>query len=755
MRKYLLFILLYIPLILITQAQSLHLHGIVTGKDIDGKTMPLSHAKILAQPVLAGTFTDEEGKFHLMAPEGSERIVIRYKGFQSQTVELDGQEMISIQLEAIRQADSVTITAREKSSGIDPMSTPLIETLDKKELLRAACCNLGESFETNASVDVSFANAITGAKQIQLLGLTGAYTQLTFESMPGIRGLNTNIGLELIPGPWIESIQISKGAGSVVNGYESIAGQINIELIKPQDGPKLYINGFLNQGGRTELNVHTSQKLSDGVSTSLLLHGSRRRAEVDRNEDTFLDIPDKSQVNVLNRWYFSVNESVNAQVGVHAVYDYRQGGQVPNSNPLGDLEFEQVSQMVRAWTKVAWINPNDPVESLGLQIMGSRFQQSFSFLNFGFNDYFTLYNGDQTTFYVNLIYQRNLFNPNHQLRTGLSGVYDRVEEDLDNDLDDQIVDQAFSREERVPGGFVEYTYKLRENFRLIAATRVDYQALFEQWSILPRLHLLYRPNDWTSFRASLGKGQRTANILGENMGYFASNRTINIPTAETNRVYGLPQEIGWNTGFNFIRDFRIAKRPLQFVATYFYTWFEQMAIVDLDQSQLDIVFYALDGPAFSHNLQLNVEYEPVEDLSIRLAYKYQDSRVTYRDGLRQRPFVPLHRGFANIAYRTANDWNFDLTAQYVGRQRLPDVDENAPVSALTESPAYWNLLGQVSKSFGKRWEVYVGGENLLNFQQPNPIVAAADTDSPYFDASRVWGPIFGRNVYAGFRFTVK
>ncbi|MEL6131795.1 MAG: TonB-dependent receptor, partial [Bacteroidota bacterium] len=508
-------------------------------------------------------------------------------------------------------------------------------------------------------------------------------------------------------------------------------------------------------GGRTEFNLHTSQKLSDGISTTLLLHGSGNRVPVDRNEDTFLDIPQKTQINALNRWYFSGKGSVNGQFGVHAVYDTRQGGQLPNSNPLGDLEYEQVSQMIRAWGKAAWVNPNDPSESLGLQFMASRFQQNFSFLNFGFNDYFTFYNGDQTTFYVNAIYQRSIANPNHQLRTGISGIYDRFDETLDENLDDQIVDRSFSREERVPGGFIEYTYKLRESFRLIAATRVDYQALFSQWSILPRLHLLYRPNDWTSFRVSLGKGQRTANILSENLGYFASNRTIRIPQAEMNRVYGLPQEIGWNTGFNFIRDFRIAKRPLQFVATYFYTWFEQMAVVDLDQSQLDVAFYALDGSAFSHNLQVNLDYEPVEDFSIRLAYKYQDSRVTYIDGLRQRPFVPLHRGFANIAYRTNNNWNFDLTAQYVGTQRLPDIDEDSPIGVLTESPAYWNILGQVSKSFGKKWEVYVGGENLLNFRQPNPIVSAADTDSPYFDASRVWGPILGRNVYAGFRFTVK
>ncbi|MEL6133225.1 MAG: carboxypeptidase-like regulatory domain-containing protein, partial [Bacteroidota bacterium] len=252
MKKYFLFIFLYIPLHFSVTAQNLHLHGSVTGKDIDGQVRPLSHARILAQPILSGTFTDEEGKFHLMAPEGTERLIIRYKGFQSQTIELQGQSSIQVQLEAIRQTDSVTITARDKSTGIDPMSTPLIESLDKKELLKAACCNLGESFETNASVDVSFSNAITGSRQIQLLGLTGAYTQLTFESMPGIRGLNTNIGLDLIPGPWIESIQISKGAGSVVNGYESIAGQINVELIKPQEGPKLYINGFRNQGGRTE-----------------------------------------------------------------------------------------------------------------------------------------------------------------------------------------------------------------------------------------------------------------------------------------------------------------------------------------------------------------------------------------------------------------------------------------------------------------------------------------------------------------------
>ena len=178
-----------------------------------------------------------------------------------------------------------------------------------KELLKAACCNLAESFETNPSIDVNFADALTGTKQIKMLGLTSPYLMITEENIPSVRGASQAYGLSFTPGTWIESIQVTKGAGSVVNGYESISGQINTELIKPSLDIPFFVNAYGSTDARFELNTHFNKKISDDWATSLYVHGNTRVAKNDMNDDGFLDNPLSQQINIINRWQYACAET--------------------------------------------------------------------------------------------------------------------------------------------------------------------------------------------------------------------------------------------------------------------------------------------------------------------------------------------------------------------------------------------------------------------------------------------------------------
>lgn len=719
--------------------------GVVAEETEEGKYTPLAGANVIWAGTTTGTVTDTEGRFQLKPSPTTTQLVISYIGFGTDTVDVKDMSEVSVILK-MQSLNEFTVEARKGSVEISYMSPLLTQNITEKELFKAACCNLSESFETNPSVDVSFTDAITGTRQIRMLGLSGRYSMIAQENMPGTRGLASVEGLEYIPGSWIESIQLTKGAGTVINGYESIAGQINIELKKPAD-QKFFLNGYVNQSGRTELNLNLGdQKIGKHWSSALLLHGAIRPLEIDNNGDGFLDMPLTEHFIGMNRWkYFNGDKGIMGQIGVKAIALDNRSGQ------LGyDFNVEQLQQnlygvqtqtrRIEGFTKTGIVFKNQVNRSLGLQTRWVYHQHNATF---GTRDY----SGNQKSAYANLIYQTILGSTDHNLKLGSSFMYD--------EYDEQYVGLDFDRTEIVPGAFAEYSFDQGNRFNLVAGIRGDYHNLFGFFAT-PRLHTRYAITEKTVVRASVGRGQRTANIFADNIGAFVSSRQLTIQSNSNSPAYGLDPEVAWNMGFSVNHSFRLDYRDGLITIDAFRTYFQNQVVADVDYHPSLIVFYNLDGESYANSVQAQVDYEIWKRLDLRLAYRWYDVKVDYLEGRLSQPLLAEHRAFANIAYETRSKWFFDFTVQWQGPKRIPGTNENPEQFQLNDqSPELWLMNAQITKSVGKLFDAYVGCENITNFRQPNPILAANEPFGPHFDSSLVWGPIFGRTIYFGFRLTVK
>ena len=746
-------------------AQSTHaqkLMGLVVEKNAEGVDEPIPGANVFWLSTALGTSTGENGVFMIDRVEGATKLVISFVGYRTDTVEINNQTSIKITLQPDQQLKEVVIQGWKPSTGLDQAKGINTVVMTEKELFKAACCNLSESFETNPSVDVAFTDAITGTRQIQMLGLSGPNTMISIENMPGVRGLASSQGIQFIPGTWINSIQVTKGVGSVVNGYESIAGQINVEMKKPQESEKLFLNGYVNQSARSEINLNYSAVTGDKWATTFLLHGSTRPLEMDENGDAFLDFPTGSQLNFINRWVYNNDKGLLGQVGIKILTDGKQGGQT-DFDPEQDkfttnrYGFEINTKRYEAWGKIGYQFKGKPYKSVGLQLSGVKHEhESYYGLN--------IHDGDEKSFYGNLIYQSIIGNTSHKFKSGLSFLYDEYTETLSIDQGIFLeyggttiftfIDQ-FNRKEMVPGAFFEYTYDDLKKFSAIAGVRVDEHNLFGT-IFTPRLHLKYNLTNTTTLRASAGKGTRVANILSENSGVMASARTFVFSGFQTDQAYRFKPDVAWNYGLNFSQDFTLDYRSGSIVVDYYFTDFKNQVVLDLDNTAREARFFGLTGKSYSHSLQFQVDYELMRRLDLRMAYRWLDVKTDYTEGLLMKPLISEHRAFVNLAYETKSKWKFDLTAQWLGKQRIPDTSQNLPENQLDEySPDYVLINTQVTKDFGDKWSVYLGVENLSDFTLDNPIVSASDPFGNNFDASMVWGPIFGRMAYAGFRFRIK
>lgn len=638
--------------------------------------------------------------------------------------------------------NEVIIKQRQKSTTINMLDPIKKEKIGSRELLKAACCNLSESFETTPSVDVAFTDAVTGYKQIQMLGLAGPYTVITRENIPDVRGLSAVTGLTYTPGTWIESMQLSKGTESVVNGYESVAGQINVEWKKPfeEKDEHWLLNLYQNSQGRTEGNLVHRIELTDHLSTNIFLHGKSQWLKVDQNNDGFLDQPLDQQFVGANRWFWFGPKGWEVQGGVKVVYADNSGGQwhyekgieQTPGNPWG---FQSNTHKYEGWAKIGHMF-SKPGTSIGLQLSALQHEQNAQYGN-------RTYDATQKSLYANLIYQSFLSNTNHIFKVGLSNLLDNYDEAWNN--------QTYKRNEVVPGAFAEYAYS-GDKVNIVAGLRGDYHNLFGAF-VTPRLHIRYAPYQNTVIRASVGRAQRTANILSENMGYMASNRAFVIQATETGGAYGLKPEVAWNTGINLTQKFQLDYRDGAFSVDYYYTDFQNQVVVDVEDPHF-VVFYNLDGRSFAHSLQGQLDYEVIHNLDLRLAYRWYDVRTTYNGTLKERPLVAAHRAFANVAYETRNKWKFDYTVQWTGSKRVPMLHAHG-TGAEKQSPSFFQMNAQISKSWKDKVEVYIGGENLTNYMQHDLVLGASNPFSTGFDASMVWGPAMGRNIYAGIRLKIK
>lgn len=700
----------------------------------DGELLP--GASVYVLPSMQGEVTDENGRFSLSVPDSSVAIVVSYIGYANDTIRNFTDDELAVKLRHSKELGEVSIVEK-RSALLANTGVQISSTITETGLQKSACCNLSESFETTGLADVSYADGVTGAKQIRMLGLDGRYVAMTAENIPALRGLANSFGLAYIPGPFIESIQVSKGPGSVSSGYESMSGAINVEYKKPWNSERLYLNAYVNSMGRVEGNVAFSNRLKgDKWSTLTQLHGSIYRIHNDRNGDGFIDVPWFRQFNGVHRWKYETRK-FEFQVGAKGLLENREGGQsayfkknLPQApTPLYGVSIN--TNRFEGFMKMGFMWPNKPYKSIGV-IGNALYHDQFG--QFGQTRYY----GRQRTAHVNALMQGIIDNTSHTWRAGITMMYDNIGE--------LFRDTMLQRQEVVPGAWFEYNFKHLEKLSLVAGLRYDYNSVYGHF-FTPRLHLKYTPVEGLDIRASGGRGYRTANVFAENPSVLVSSRSMNV-------LEPLKAEESWTGGGGMAYKFRIAGKEADVSADYFYTYFVNKVQVDMEQ-QNRVDFYNLRNGAYSHAAQAEFSVKPLRGLEMRLVGKYNKVMALFDGKMQQVPYVPVWRGLFNVAYDwKRHGWKFDVTLQVNGQSRLPKMNDPSTGEPLaTMSPVFPTLFAQISKTI-KRWEIYVGGENLTDFYQKNPVLGA---DNPYgtgFDASRVWGPVFGAMAYAGFRYKI-
>ncbi len=729
------------------------LTGKALGLDDKGVESPIPGAMVFWMGTTKGTTTDSAGSFRLPFYGEATTVIIAHAAFIADTVKVGRQRNLHIVLHpSVRELEGVSVVGERSETVIDFMRTQPLQIITEKELFKAACCNLSESFETNASVDVSYTDAITGARQIEMLGLSGIYTSVTLENMPFIRGLPSSVGLTFIPGPWIKSINVSKGIGSVINGFESITGQIDIDLQKPADNDDkpFFVNLFGSQEQRFEGNLNARTVLSDNWTSMTFLHASSQQHHLDRNGDRFVDMPIFTATDVSQRFYYASDGGWDALLGVQLVNDRREGGTLMSglapatTNPANApaFDFDTHVQFLRIEGKTGHYDPEKPAESFGVQWSLTRYRNTSQY---GPRDY----DGTEQSGYLNVIYQSTFGSMMHRFKAGLSFLFDEFDETFASNL--------FKRTERVPGVFLEYTFNNETDLSVVAGMRIDRHSAYGTM-ITPRLHVRYAPNEEWVFRVVGGKGYRTANILTEHAAVFASSRTFSIRPPGT-FGFGLEQESAWNYGANITRYFRANDKEGTISFDIHRTQFNSQVVADLDSRPREVRFITLRDGSFANSVQLELNLPALKGLDLRLAYRFLDVQQNIDGAWLQAVLTAKHRALLNLAYATPVEspddprTTLDLTLQWFGPKRLPGTSTNPEAfRARSFSPDFALVNMQVSRSILLGMELYIGMENLLDFRQNNPIIDPGNPSGPYFDASLIWGPISGRSVYGGVRY---
>ncbi len=776
----------------------------VGGVVLDDRGEVLVGANVYWANTTHGTTTDADGHFTLENDHSTRLLVASYMGFHNDTTEVRGHEPLTIVLVSDIVLGEVTITERQMTVLRSRQSAFDTQSLGTGELFKAACCNLSEAFETNPSVDVAYADAATGAKQIRLLGLSGTYVQLLTENIPAVRGLGQQFGLAYIPGTWMQSVQISKGASSVINGYEAVTGQINVEYLKPQSQSPVSVNAMLNTELHPEVNVEGGWKIPLGdkeqgtknkgqrtkdkeLATGLMAHYEQGFLSMDANKDGFADMPKSQNVNIANRWYYKQDKYI-MQALVRGLYDHRRGGETAmdneqrtkNKEPYTPYLIDLQVYRVDGWMKNGIIF--DPIHgtSLGIIAAASYHNQQ--------NIYGArLWNAAQTNGYLNAIFEKNWNSPTprtsptplsedglhkmahtlgleHKLSVGVSLNYDKYDETLMDTISAAGV-MDFGRWELTPGVFAEYALKGGDRLSLVAGVRADYSTRYG-FFFTPRLNTRYTPWQWWAIRASAGMGYRSPNTIADHAAMLPSHRQIILPVAS-----GKPQqEQAVNAGISTTFYIPIAGRELQLTADYYYTQFLNSVVADYDRSTRAVYLYNLrdvGGQSFAHNAQIEASMEILRGWTMTAAFRYTDVRESSygSDGaihLRRKPLTNQFKGLITTSYQTPlKTWQFDITAQFNGGGRMPDGFNDYFISTLGSHQYeehngdlyykwYPQLMAQITKYF-RTWSIYVGAENMTNFRQDSPVIGA---DAPFaegFDASMAWAPTTGWKVYAGFR----
>ena len=724
----------------ITNIVNAQIKGLIQGADGSQKK-PIYGAKIKLLQAKSGTVSREDGTFELVLPkELPDTLVISAFGYNPDTLIVSKKDRftaLNILLYSDKLLPEILIEYRKNGHSISRLKTLHVEELTAIELRKAACCNLSESFETNASVDVNITDAVSGAKKIQMMGLDGVYTQIQMENIPYLRGLESAFGLSSLSGTWIESIQITKGTGNVVNGYESMAGLVNLELKKPDEMEKIYLNVYQNIFGRSEFNFNKGIILNPKWSTGFLGHVSSTYGNIDRNKDAFRDLPTGDNTAFMNRWAYK-GKKMEAQFGINIYRDRKVGGQTSffsnEENQVDTVNYGVLinSKHIDIYGKTGFFGKR-PMQSLGI-VYNIKHQEIDGF--FGLKNF----SGLEKRGYINVIYDDIIGTSDHKIKVGTSFVAIDISQKADT--------LSQKRMELVPGIFAEYTYTGRR-LTGVFGSRYDYHSIFrEQFS--PRVHLKYLLSEMTDLRFTAGKGWRVPNFIIDNISLLASSKQWIAPS-ETK------PEISWNIGGSLVHEMKIFERKATISLDFYHTRFENQLIVDRDDAINAIVFSNLKNSSFSNSFQTEFSFSLIKNLDIRLAYKFLDVQAKYGNEMRQQVMIPRQRGFVNIAYITRNKrWEYDFTCSVFSPSRLPiqrDFSNDTLLISDMKSPTYAMINAQITHIY-KKFDFYLGGENLTNSTQKNPIIDAANPFGSKFDATNIYMPITGINIYLGIRYAI-
>lgn len=716
----------------------------LTGTVHDGQGEPMVGATVRWLDG-TGTVTEADGSFTLERPDTATVLLTSFIGFgQTRTTVAPGQTTVAITLREGETLAAVEVSYRRQGSFTSTLETRNVESITSKELRKAPCCSLAESFETNPTVDLSYGDPLTGTREIQVLGLRGNYTLLTLEKRPALNGLATPYAMDFIPGTWLQGLQVGKGAGSVESSAAGLNGQLNAELMKPQLDKPLFVNLFGSTLGRLEANVHLNKRLNDHWSTGLLLHGSGTEGDHDRDFDGFQDNPNRRTAAGLYRLFYQGGyRPWEGQFNVLAIRDRRLAGQIdvhdhgqPSLNPY---LLEQANDRVEVFGKTGYFGFEKTHQSVGFIWSGAYHRLDNSYGG-------TRHLGTQRSAYANLLYATRIANDQHQITLGTSWQYD--------DFVETYADRDLSRTERTGGAYAEYTYQISNGERpatLILAGRLDHHSVGD-WQASPRANFKINLTPDNALRLSAGRGWRSPNVLADNLRWLPTSRRLELdgpPALET----------AWNYGLNWTQNFRVGDREGSFVLDLYRTDFQNQLVIDVEQDATRLLLYNVDGPSYANAILLTGSYEVLPGLDLKLAYKYNRVQTTYAtNGLRDLPLTPRRRALATLDYE-GRRWRVNLTYQWVGEQRLPDhgvIPESVRVFQPQVADPFGLVNAQITWVANDRLEFYAGGENLTGQRQANAIIGAYDPFyGDYFDATQVYQPLMGAQAFVGLRYSVE
>ena len=770
--------------ILVLSVSALAVCGTLSAQDLrgvvrDADNQPLVGASVYWEGTTIGASTDAEGAFLLHRVKGYDNLVASYLGFVNDTLHVaNGAERIEFALRADGvELEDVVVEGNLSGNFVKRDGIVKNEMISFAGLCKMACCNLAESFENSASVTVGYSDAISGARQIKMLGLAGTYTQILDENRPIMRGLSAPYGLSYTPGMWLNSIQVSKGVASVTAGHEAITGQINLEHRKPTDDERLFVNLYLDDELRPEANISTAFPVSKNkkLSSVILLHGSMDTdvRKMDHNDDGFRDLPLADQLNIANKWLYAADNGTQIRWGWKFVQENRLGGMLDYKNSMRDQMREKWDQPgtlygskirnrgANGYFKIGTpVGPSvyDPDEK---DEMRSNLAFVADFDHFNENAYFGLndYKGNENALAMNLMYN-HYFTYRSSLIVGAQAQLQYYRESLANNT--PWIEAAksrfydFDRSEQEVGAYAEYTYAVKDKFSIVAGIRGDYNAFYDKFFVTPRGHIRWNITPSTTLRGSAGLGYRSTNVITDNIGILATGRAIVFKDSDFSNFNRLEKAL--TVGGSLTQTFGLVSADdatLSF--DYFRTQFYNSVIADQEYNADQILLYNSDKRSYTDTYQIDFSWTPVERLDIFATFRYTNSEMTIDrpDGTTarvERPLVSKYKTLLNIQYATKfRRWVFDATAQLNGPARIPtqtgDLDDSY------YSPRYLMFFAQVSRKVGK-FDIYVGCENIADYRQHDPILNADNPFSTGFNSMNVWGPLMGRKFYAGLRFNL-